>query len=73
MSKYRRHLPQLKDRLFVTDGGLETTLVFHEGSDLPGAPGGVTHLTSRAAREECPRPRPLESVTGISMTRFRGE
>jgi S-methylmethionine-dependent homocysteine/selenocysteine methylase len=35
MSKYRRALPQLKDRLFVTDGGLETTLVFHEGVDLP--------------------------------------
>lgn len=35
MGKYRKHLPQLKDRLFVTDGGLETTLVFHEGIDLP--------------------------------------
>jgi homocysteine S-methyltransferase len=34
MSKYRRHLPQLKDRLFMTDGGLETTLVFHQGIDL---------------------------------------
>jgi len=29
-------LPQLHhDRPFVTDGGLETTLVFHEGIDLP--------------------------------------
>jgi S-methylmethionine-dependent homocysteine/selenocysteine methylase len=35
MSKYREHLPQLDDRLFLTDGGLETTLVFHEGLDLP--------------------------------------
>jgi S-methylmethionine-dependent homocysteine/selenocysteine methylase len=35
MSKYRRHLPQLKDRLFMTDGGLETTLVFHQSVDLP--------------------------------------
>lgn len=35
MSKYRKHLPQLKDRLFMTDGGLETTLVFHQGVDLP--------------------------------------
>jgi S-methylmethionine-dependent homocysteine/selenocysteine methylase len=25
----------MKDRLFVTDGGLETTLVFHEGVNLP--------------------------------------
>ena len=29
-------LPQLSgDRLFVTDGGLETTLIFHQGFDLP--------------------------------------
>jgi S-methylmethionine-dependent homocysteine/selenocysteine methylase len=28
-------LPQLGDRLFLTDGGLETTLIFHEGLDLP--------------------------------------
>ena len=35
MSKYRNRLPQLGDRLFLTDGGLETTLVFHEGLDLP--------------------------------------
>ena len=27
-------LPQL-DRLFLTDGGIETTLIFHEGVDLP--------------------------------------
>jgi len=32
---YRNHLPQLDGELFVTDGGLETTLVFHEGIDLP--------------------------------------
>ena len=35
MSKYRAHLPQLDDRLFLTDGGLETTLIFHDGLDLP--------------------------------------
>ncbi len=35
MSKYRSKLPQLSDRLFLTDGGLETTLIFHEGVDLP--------------------------------------
>jgi homocysteine S-methyltransferase len=35
MSKYRHRLPQLQDTLFLTDGGLETTLVFHEGIDLP--------------------------------------
>ena len=35
MSKYRNHLPQLDDAVFLTDGGLETTLVFHDGVDLP--------------------------------------
>ncbi|WP_293676690.1 homocysteine S-methyltransferase family protein [uncultured Phenylobacterium sp.] len=28
-------LPQLGERLFLTDGGLETTLIFHEGIELP--------------------------------------
>lgn len=35
MSKYRNALPQLRDGIFLTDGGLETTLLFHEGVDLP--------------------------------------
>lgn len=35
MSKYRNSLPQLSGKLFLTDGGLETMLVFHEGVDLP--------------------------------------
>jgi S-methylmethionine-dependent homocysteine/selenocysteine methylase len=32
---YRDHLPQLDGDLFLTDGGIETTLIFHEGLDLP--------------------------------------
>ena len=35
MAKYRHHLPQLGGGLFLTDGGLETTLIFHEGLTLP--------------------------------------
>ncbi|PMB34359.1 homocysteine S-methyltransferase [Fischerella thermalis CCMEE 5319] len=35
MSKYRQNLPQLSGDLFLTDGGLETTLIFHEGLNLP--------------------------------------
>ena len=31
----RDHLPQLDGGLFLTDGGLETTLIFHQGFDLP--------------------------------------
>src|SRR3954449_1062528 len=32
---YRAGLPQLGHRVFLTDGGIETTLIFHEGLDLP--------------------------------------
>ena len=35
MAKYRDSLPQLGGGLFLTDGGLETTLIFHDGLDLP--------------------------------------
>ena len=35
MSKYRNSLPQLSGKKFITDGGLETTLIFHDGYDLP--------------------------------------
>ena len=32
---HRDHLPQLDGELFLTDGGIETTLIFHDGLDLP--------------------------------------
>lgn len=35
LAKYRTALPQLADRFFMTDGGLETTLIFLEGHVLP--------------------------------------
>lgn len=35
MGKYRSHLPQFEGDLFLTDGGIETTLIFQEGLDLP--------------------------------------
>jgi S-methylmethionine-dependent homocysteine/selenocysteine methylase len=35
MAKYRDNLPQLGGRLFLSDGGIETTLIFHEGLELP--------------------------------------
>jgi S-methylmethionine-dependent homocysteine/selenocysteine methylase len=34
-SKYRENLPQHKGQLMLTDGGMETTLIFHDGIDLP--------------------------------------
>ncbi len=35
MTKYRQQLPQLKDRMFLTDGGMETTLIFLQDIELP--------------------------------------
>ncbi len=35
MARYRNALPQLGGDLFLTDGGIETTLIFHEGLELP--------------------------------------
>lgn len=32
---YRDNLPQMNGKAFLTDGGLETTLVFHDNIDLP--------------------------------------
>jgi homocysteine S-methyltransferase len=34
MTKYRNNLPQLSDRVFLTDSGLETTLIFKDGIEL---------------------------------------
>lgn len=35
MAKYRDALPQLAGGFFITDGGLETTLIFLQGQELP--------------------------------------
>jgi homocysteine S-methyltransferase len=35
MSKYRNNLPQLEDKLFLSDGGMETALIYLQGVDLP--------------------------------------
>ena len=35
MAQYRHSLPQLSGDVFLTDGGIETTLIFHENLDLP--------------------------------------
>ena len=35
MPKYRDNLPQLAGKTLLTDGGLETVLIFHDGYDLP--------------------------------------
>ena len=35
MARYRSKLPQLSGDFFITDGGIETTLIFHDGLTLP--------------------------------------
>ena len=35
MNKTLKTLPQLGNQLFLTDGGLETTLIFEDGFELP--------------------------------------
>jgi len=35
MTRYRHAMPQLQGGLFLTDGGIETTLIFHDGLALP--------------------------------------
>ncbi len=50
MSLYRSSLPQMSDRHFMTDGGLETTLVFHDGIELPHF-AAFDLLRDRAGRE----------------------
>lgn len=35
MNRYRTHLPLLDGRPFMTEGGLETSLIFHQGVDVP--------------------------------------
>ncbi|HEY9147766.1 MAG TPA: homocysteine S-methyltransferase family protein [Gammaproteobacteria bacterium] len=35
MGKYSDQLPQLQGKVLLSDGGLETTLIFHDGYELP--------------------------------------
>jgi homocysteine S-methyltransferase len=54
VTRYRQALPQLGGRLFITDGGIETALIFNDGIELPDfaafdlfrRPGGEIALRS---------------------------
>ena len=35
MPKYRHNLPQISGGMFISDGGMETTFIFHQGIELP--------------------------------------
>lgn len=53
MNKYRNSLPQLGAGLYLTDGGIETTLIFHEGLELPDF--AAFHLLQTEKGEEALR------------------
>jgi len=50
MSKYRSGLPQLSGELFLTDGGVETDLMFNHGIEIPEF-AAHTLLPDEAGRE----------------------
>ncbi len=52
-ARYRDALPQLSRSPFLTDGGIETTLIFHDGHDLPHF--AAYDLLTRDGGEEEPR------------------
>jgi S-methylmethionine-dependent homocysteine/selenocysteine methylase len=54
MSKYRNSLPQLGSKPFLSDSGLETTLVFHDGMELPCF-AAFTLLETEAGRDRLDR------------------
>lgn len=53
MSRNRSALPQSSDRLFITDGGLETYLIFQQGVELPDF--ASFHLLTNPEGEETAR------------------
>jgi S-methylmethionine-dependent homocysteine/selenocysteine methylase len=54
MPAYRHHLPQLNAAMFLTDGGIETTLIFDDGFELPDF-AAFTLLADHAGRDALDR------------------
>lgn len=69
MAKYRKRIPQLSGDLFMTDGGLETTLIFLEGQELPHF--AAFHLLRDARGAEIVR-RYFRRHIGIALERGMG-
>lgn len=51
MARFRDGLPQLGNELFLTDGGMETVMIFHEGIDLPFF-ASIDLMRTHAGREK---------------------
>ena len=70
MTKYRSNIPQLGEEMFLTDGGIETTLIFHDGLDLPEFAAFVL-LDDEAGREALRRYfRPYAKIAREAGTGF---
>ncbi len=68
-ARHRDALPQLGETPFLTDGGLETTLIFHDGHDLPYF--AAYDLLTRDGGEEALR-RYFEPYVRIALARGVG-
>ena len=68
-ARHRDALPQLGETPFLTDGGLETTLIFHDGHDLPYF--AAYDLLTREGGEEALR-RYFEPYVRIALARAVG-
>ena len=64
MTKYRTDLPQRRGGIFLTDGGMETTLIFHEGIDLP-------HFAAFVLLDSRGRPGHAEAILARPIWRSR--
>jgi homocysteine S-methyltransferase len=47
MQLQQRELPQLRGQMFVTDGGIETHMIFNEGEDLPDQSVYLMNMSER--------------------------
>jgi homocysteine S-methyltransferase len=63
MARYRNALPLLAGGPFLTDGGIETTRIFHQGFDLPDF--AAFHLLTT------PKGQAVSARTSAAMRRSR--
>lgn len=68
MAKYRYALPQLGGDLFLADGGIETTLIFHDKLDLPDF---AAFTLLKNSREGMAALRKYFRVYGAVASRYR--
>ena len=65
-AKYRHNLPQLSQQFVISDGGLETTLVFRDGLDLPGFAAFIAPLLHQTTDQQILR-QYFETYIGLAI------